>query len=86
MKTLGDRSLTMYLCPSVTMHTFSPHHLQQVSRWQSFTAAGQEEEGEAFGPIPPFSPFDSQASVTNFYTRAAHVLLRGELGVWTWSA
>lgn len=66
MKTLGGRSLTMYLCPSVTTHTFSHHHLQQVSRWQSLPAAGQEEAGEAFGPIPPYSPFDSQASVTNF--------------------
>lgn len=70
----GGRSLTMYLCPSVTTHTFSPHHLQQVSRWQSLTAAGQEEAGEAFGPIPPSSPFDSQASVTTFYIRAARVL------------
>lgn len=60
MPTLDGHPLTTSLCPSVTMHTFSPHHLYQVSRWQSLTAAGSKEEaGEDFGPTPPFSPSDS---------------------------
>lgn len=87
MQTLEGHPLTTSLCPSVTMHTFSPHHLYQVSRWQSLTAAGSEEEaGEDCGPTPPFSPSDSQSSLANFYTGAVRVLPRGELGVWAWSA
>lgn len=84
LKTLEGHPLTSSGA-QVLLGTHFP--LITFTRWaDGRVSLRKEEAGESFCLTPAFSSFESQSSLTSFYTRAVHVLPRGELGVKPWSA